>query len=156
MDDEVFMREALGEARLGFAEGEVPIGAIVVQDGRIIGRGHNRKESQSDPTAHAEVLALREAAQSTGSWRLPGTTLYATAEPCLMCLGAALQARVSRIVFGCREPKFGAVVQLAEDGHLRNANHCLTVTGGVLEQECSQLLQDFFAERRREPSPEPE
>ena len=153
------MREALGEARLAFAEGEVPIGAIVVAaDGRIIGKGHNRKESQSDPTAHAEVLALRAAAQSTGSWRLPGTTLYATAEPCLMCIGAALQARVSRIVFGCLEPKFGAVSRLPrdEDGHLRHANHCLLVKEGVLEEECAQLLRDFFAERRREPPPVPE
>lgn len=152
------MFEALDEARLGFAEGEVPIGAIVVAEGCVIGRGHNRKEGQSDPTAHAEVLALRAASQSTGSWRLPGTTLYATAEPCLMCVGAALQARVSRIVFGCREPKFGALSRLPrdEDGRLRNANHCLIVTGGVLEQQCSQLLQDFFAERRGKPSPEPE
>ena len=146
------MREALDEARLAFAEGEVPIGSVIVKDGRIIGRGRNRKEALCDPTAHAEVLALRQAAQSTRSWRLLGTTLYTTAEPCLMCLGAALQARVSSIVFGCREPKFGAVSHLIENGHFRNANHCLTVKAGVLEQQCAQLLQDFFAKRRTEVS----
>ncbi len=152
MDDEALMREALVEARLAFAEGEVPIGSVVVKDGRIIGRGHNRKEALCDPTAHAEVLALRQAAQSTNSWRLIETTLYTTAEPCLMCLGAALQARVSGIVFGCREPKFGAVSHLIENGHLQNANHSLTVKDGVLEQQCAQLLQDFFAKRRTEVS----
>ena len=144
------MREALVEARLAFAEGEVPIGSVVVDDGRVIGRGHNRKEALCDPTAHAEVLALRQASQSTGSWRLLGTTLFSTAEPCLLCLGAALQARVGRIVFGCREPKFGAVFRLAEEGHLRDANHELVVKGGVLEQQCAQLLQEFFAKRRAE------
>ena len=150
MDDEALMREALVEARLAFAEGEVPIGSVVVDDGRVIGRGHNRKEALCDPTAHAEVLALRQASQSTGSWRLLGTTLFSTAEPCLLCLGAALQARVGRIVFGCREPKFGAVFRLAEEGHLRDANHELVVKGGVLEQQCAQLLQEFFAKRRAE------
>ena len=152
MDDEALMREALEEARQAFEEGEVPIGSVVVKDGRIVGRGRNRKEALCDPTAHAEVLALRQAAESTGSWRLSGTTLYTTAEPCLMCLGAAMQARVCRIVFGCREPKFGAVFRFAEDGHLRDGNHCLTVKGGVLEQQCAQMLQDFFAKRRTEAS----
>ncbi len=152
MDDEALMMEALDEARLAAAEGEVPIGAVVVRAGCVIGRGYNRKESLSDPTAHAEVLAIRQAAQSMGSWRLLDTTLISTAEPCLLCLGAALQARVGRIVFGCREPKFGALCRLSEKGLLKDANHEIVVKGGVLEQECAQLLREFFARRRAEAS----
>jgi len=152
MDDDAAMREALDEARLSFDEGEVPIGSVIVKDGRIVGRGHNRKEALCDPTAHAEVLALRGAARSINSWRLLGATLYTTAEPCLMCLGAALQARVSRIVYGCREPKFGAAVRLAEDGQFQDSNHTVIIVGGLLEEQCAHLLKAFFAQRRAEPS----
>lgn len=142
------MLEALREARDGLLEGEVPIGAVVVIDGEILGRGHNRKESLQDPTAHAETIALREASARVGSWRLEGATLYATAEPCLMCLGAALQARVGRIVYGCPEPKFGAVRLMQADGVLKFGNHRLTVVGGVLQDECAALLKRFFATKR--------
>ncbi|HUT02442.1 MAG TPA: nucleoside deaminase [bacterium] len=148
MDDESLIKEALHEARSAFAEGEVPIGAVVARDGQILGRGHNSKENLCDPTAHAEILALRQAAQFTGSWRLTGSTLYATAEPCLMCLGAALQARVGTIVFGCEEPKFGAVRLLARDSIVKAGNHALIVRGGVLAQECAEILRDFFETRR--------
>ncbi|MBN1594196.1 MAG: nucleoside deaminase [Candidatus Coatesbacteria bacterium] len=145
MDDEFLMRAALEEARLALAEGEVPIGSVVVLKDRIIGCGHNRKESLNDPTAHAEILAIRQAAESIGSWRLCGATLYATAEPCTMCVGAIIHARLDRLVFGCREPKFGAVFRFVQDGSLRDGNHELVVKSGVLEDECAGLMREFFA-----------
>ncbi len=149
MDDEALMKEALHEAQSAFAEGEVPIGAVVAKDGQILGRGHNSKENLCDPTAHAEILALRQAGRFSRSWRLTGSTLYVTAEPCLMCLGAALQARVATIVFGCEEPKFGAVRLLAQDDIVRAGNHKLIVQGGILAQECAEVLRSFFETKRR-------
>jgi len=149
MDDEALMKEALHEAQSAFAEGEVPIGAVVAKDGQILGRGHNSKENLCDPTAHAEILALRQAGRFSRNWRLTGSALYVTAEPCLMCLGAALQARVATIVFGCEEPKFGALRLLAQDDIVRAGNHKLIVQGGILAQECAEVLRSFFETKRR-------
>lgn len=142
------MLEALAEARDALAGGEVPVGAVVVRDGEVIGRGHNAMIGSRDPTAHAEVVALREAARKAGNYRLVGTTLYATVEPCPMCCGAALHARVSRVVFGAVDPKAGGAVslyRLLEDPRL---NHRAEVLGGVLAEECGALLRSFFESRR--------
>ena len=143
------MRLAIAEARKAESEGEVPVGAILVRDRRIIGVGHNRPIGLVDPTAHAEILALRQAASRTGNYRLPGTTLYATVEPCAMCAGSLVHARVSRLVFGTLDPRAGAVkthFQIVTEPAL---NHRVEVTSGVLEQECRSLLQHFFRERRQ-------
>ena len=142
------MRAALAEARAGLAAGEVPIGAIVVLDDVIIGHAHNAPIASSDPTAHAEVLALREAARKTGNYRLPGATLYATLEPCVMCCGAAIHARVARVVYGALDPKAGAIEsrhRLLDDGR---SNHRIETLGGVLEADCAALLKEFFEARR--------
>ena len=146
--DAEWMREALAEARRALAEGEVPVGAVVVRDDEVIGRGHNAPVDSQDPTAHAEVLALREAAQKVGNYRLPGTTLYATVEPCPMCCGAALHARVSRVVFGAVDPKAGAAVSLYRLLDDQRLNHQAEVLGGVLAEECGALLRTFFESRR--------
>jgi tRNA(adenine34) deaminase len=143
------MREALAEARRGEAADEVPIGAVVVADGIIVGRGHNAPVASSDPTAHAEVLALRDAAAKVGNYRLPGATLYATVEPCAMCCGAIVNARLARVVYGARDAKAGAVeslYRLLDDGRL---NHRVDATGGVLASESAALLRAFFDRRRR-------
>ena len=142
------MRIALEEARRAGEEGEVPIGAVLVSEGEVIGRGRNRPISLSDPTAHAEILALREGAARMGNYRLPGSTLYVTIEPCTMCAGAILQARVRRLVFGAEDLKTGAVrsiYSLLEDERL---NHRVEVISGVLLAECREILQRFFRERR--------
>lgn len=145
-----FMKEALREAEKGFSEGEVPVGALVVhQDGRILAAAHNRPISLQDPTAHAEVLAIRAAASKCGNYRLPGAALIVTIEPCSMCMGAALNARISRLVFGASDPKAGAagsVFDLARSGAL---NHRIEVVSGILEEECSGLMQEFFSLRRK-------
>jgi tRNA(adenine34) deaminase len=147
--DFYYMGEALAAARLALAAGEVPVGAVLVgEDGAILARAHNRPLGACDPTAHAEVLALREAALLLGNYRLPQVTFYVTIEPCLMCLGALLQARVQRVVFGAPDPKAGACVslyRLPEDPRL---NHRIEVQGGVREAECRELLQEFFKKRR--------
>ena len=148
MDAEVFMRAALAEARAGLAAGEVPIGAIVVLDDVIIGQAHNAPIASSDPTAHAEVLALREAARKTGNYRLPGAALYATLEPCVMCCGAAIHARVARVVYGALDPKAGAIEsrhRLLDDGR---SNHRIETLGRVLDADCAALLKEFFEARR--------
>jgi tRNA(adenine34) deaminase len=148
-DDERFMREALEEARRGAARGEVPVGAVVVMDGAIVSRAHNAPIGLADPTAHAEVLALRAAGEKRGNYRLTGATLYATVEPCPMCCGAALHARVARVVYGARDPKAGAVqslYRLLDDGRL---NHRATATGGVMAAEAAALLGAFFETKRR-------
>jgi tRNA(adenine34) deaminase len=148
MDDHHYMGEALDAAREGLTAGEVPVGAVLVGQGEVLARAYNRPLGSSDPTAHAEVLALRSAAARLGNYRLPGTTLYVTIEPCIMCLGALIQARVARLVFGAADPKGGACVslyRLPEDPRL---NHRLEVTGGVREGECRDLLQAFFKARR--------
>ncbi|MEY4215420.1 MAG: hypothetical protein RL458_3646 [Pseudomonadota bacterium] len=143
------MRAALEQARLALASGEVPVGAVVVQAGRIIGRGHNHPINRHDPSAHAEVLALRDAGAALGNYRLPGCDLYVTLEPCVMCAGAIQHARIRRVVFGAQDPKTGAcgsVVNLFEDRRL--APHT-AVAAGVLADESASLLRGFFADRRR-------
>lgn len=142
------MRAALDEARAAAAHGDVPIGAVVVHAGRVIGRGHNERELQGDPTAHAEVLALREAAAALGSWRVLDSTLYVTLEPCAMCAGAIVLARIPRVVYGAPDPKAGAagsVLDVLADPRL---NHRPDVQAGVLAEDCGDLLRAFFAERR--------
>ena len=145
--DEVFMESALAQARLALAAREVPIGAAVVAGGRVIGEGFNQPISATDPTAHAEIVALQRAAIATGNYRLVGCTLYVTVEPCLMCVGAAFNARIDRLVYGADEPKFGAVrsVMRAEDVRL---NHRFEVVAGVREEECRALMVEFFRARR--------
>jgi tRNA(adenine34) deaminase len=148
VDDEGFMREALDEARRGADAGEVPVGAVVVMDGAVVARAHNAPVALADPTAHAEVLALRMAGEKRGNYRLAGATLYATVEPCPMCCGAALHARVARVVYGARDPKAGAVeslYRLLDDSRM---NHRVAATGGVLADEAAGLLRAFFETRR--------
>ena len=146
--DEQYMHEALQLARAAGEAGEVPVGAVIVRDGAVIGRGHNRPVSGSDPTAHAEIVALRDAGAAIGNYRLAGCTLYVTIEPCAMCAGAIMHARISRLVYGAADPKAGAcgsVVDLFADGRL---NHHATVTRDVMAGAAGKLLQDFFAARR--------
>lgn len=143
-----FMQIALDLAREAAAAGEVPVGAVVVQDGSIIGEGRNSPIAASDPTAHAEVNAMRDAARSIGNYRLIGTTLYVTVEPCLMCVGAALLARIGRLVYGCREPKSGALGSVFDVGRDGRANHRLEVCAGICADDASLLLQQFFRVRR--------
>jgi tRNA(adenine34) deaminase len=147
-DDRAWMETALAEARRGAASGEVPIGAVVVCDGRELARAHNAPIGLCDPTAHAEVLALRRAALVRGAYRLPGAVLYATIEPCPLCVGAALQARVARIVYGARDPKAGALGSVVDLGSVRGFNHRFAVDGGVLADEAASLLRAFFRARR--------
>jgi tRNA(adenine34) deaminase len=147
-DDVAFMGLALDQARRAVVAGEVPIGAVVVLDGRVIGRGHNQPIGSNDPTAHAEIVALRQAAREMGNYRLPGAVLYATVEPCPMCCGAALHARLARVVYGAPDPKAGAarsLYRLLEDPRL---NHQVAVTGGVRSGESAALLTEFFRARR--------
>lgn len=149
--DEHWMGLALDQARAAAASGDVPVGAVIVIGDRIVGRGRNRREVDRDPTAHAEIVALREAASALGQWRVEGT-LVVTQEPCPMCAGALVNARVARLVFGCPNPKAGAVAtlyQLVSDPRL---NHRVAVTSGVRAAECAAVLQEFFAELRRGPS----
>ena len=146
--DEQFMREALALASGGVVAGEVPVGAVVVMGGRIVGRGRNAPVAQMDPTAHAEILAIREAALRVGNYRLTGATLYCTLEPCVMCAGALVAARIGRVVFGARDLRFGGVrskFQLADSEVL---NHRVEVVEGILAVECVELLRDFFESRR--------
>ncbi|MFQ5328774.1 MAG: tRNA adenosine(34) deaminase TadA [Thermodesulfobacteriota bacterium] len=148
-DDERFMAEAIGEAGKAREKGEVPVGALVVCAGEIVGRGHNLREGSGDPTAHAEVVAIREAARRLGGWRLAGATLYVTLEPCIMCMGAILQSRIATLVFGCSDPKGGAcgsLYDLSNDGRL---NHSVNVVSGVCAEETAGLLTDFFAALRQ-------
>jgi len=145
---EPFMREALTLARASGDAGEVPVGAVVVLDGRVIGRGRNQPITSHDPTAHAEVMALRDAARQVGNYRLPGATLYVTLEPCLMCVGALTHARIGTVVYGATEPKAGAM-ESSQRAHEHPAlNHRITVVSGVLAAECRELLQSFFSARR--------
>jgi len=141
------MRLALEQAAVGRAEGEVPVGAVVVLNGAVVGRGYNRPIGASDPTAHAEVLALREASRAAGNYRLPGATLYVTVEPCLMCVGAIVHARVATVVFGVGDPKGGAVRSLLDPNTL-SLNHRFEAVEGVLADECREVLQAFFRLRR--------
>lgn len=141
------MREALRQARAAGRRGEVPVGAVVVREGRVIARGSNRPVRTVDPTAHAEVVALRAAARKTGNYRLAGCDLYATIEPCAMCLGAVLQARIGRLVYGAADPKAGAVKSIVRFP-VHKTNHRLHVRGGVLADECAEVLREFFRARR--------
>lgn len=149
-DDLRHMRAALDQANNAWALGEVPVGAVVVKDGEVIATGFNQPIGRHDPTAHAEIMALRRAAEKLGNYRLPGCTLYVTLEPCVMCSGAMMHARLERVVFGAPDPKTGAggsVVNLFEQQQL---NHHTALQGGVMSEECGQLLRDFFAMRREE------
>ena len=146
--DEQAMRDALGEARMALAHGDVPVGAVVVHNGEIIASRHNEREKSGDPTAHAEVLALRDAAARLGRWRLEDCTLYVTLEPCVMCAGALLNARIGRLVFGAPDPKAGATSSLYNVCVDPRLNHNPPFRHGVLAVECSALVSDFFAERR--------
>ncbi len=142
------MRLALAEAAYGRTLNEVPIGAVVVADGKVVGAGCNSPISSTDPTAHAEVNALRAAASAMENYRLTGVTLYVTVEPCLMCVGAMIHARVGHIVYGASEPRCGALVSVARAHETPGLNHQLTVLGGVLEEECRTVMQEFFKEKR--------
>ena len=142
------MRQALAEAARAADAGEVPVGAIVVLDDVVIGTGFNQPISSTDPTAHAEIVAVRAAAARAGNYRLTGSTLYVTVEPCLMCVGAMVHARVQRVIFGTTEPKAGALVSMTRAHELPALNHRLEVTGGVLEDDCRAVIQAFFRSRR--------
>ena len=148
MDHDILMRAALDEAQRGRVAGEVPIGAVVAIGGLIIGRGFNQPISSGDPTAHAEIVAIREAAARAGNYRLTGATLCVTIEPCLMCVGALVHARVGMLVFGAAEPKSGAITSTVRGGELPGHNHRFEVVAGVREDECRDLLQLFFKQRR--------
>lgn len=149
MTHDDFMRAALDEAARAQAAGEVPIGAVVAVDGAIVARGFNQPISAVDPTAHAEVVALREAARALGNYRLTDAVVYVTLEPCLMCVGALVHARVREVVYGAAEPKTGALVSTVRALETPQLNHRFAVTGGVLEGECRDIVQAFFRDRRR-------
>jgi tRNA(adenine34) deaminase len=148
MTHDQFMRLALDEARRGAAQGEVPVGAVVVVDEQVVGAGFNQPLSAVDPTAHAEIVALRTAARAAGNYRLSGATLYVTVEPCLMCVGAMVHARIGRLVYGADEPKSGAIVSTMPAHESPGLNHRFAVVSGVLADECRVLIQDFFQARR--------
>lgn len=147
-DHDAFMGEALDAARRAEAAGEVPIGAVVVLDGRVIGRGCNHPISAGDPTAHAEIAAIRDAARAIGNYRLTGAALYVTIEPCLMCVGALVHARIATLVYGAPEPRTGAVESTVRGGDLPGHNHRFAAIGGVRGDECRTLMQEFFRRRR--------
>ena len=149
MSDAAWMAEAIREAELAASEGEIPVGCVIVRDGEIIARGHNLREQTGDPTAHAEVVAIRRAAQALGCWKLEGCTLYVTLEPCPMCAGAISQARISRLIYGASDPAYGcagSVYRIPEDPAF---NHFCICDGGVLEADCRSLLEHFFRNQRR-------
>ena len=149
-DDQTYMQLALDEARKAADEGEVPIGAVVVCDGRVIARAHNRRELDHDPSAHAEFAAMVQASQALGRWRLTGCTVYVTLEPCLMCAGLMVNSRIDRCVYGAPDPKGGALGTLYDVSHDPRLNHEFEVTPGVCEQECAGVLREFFRARRAE------
>ncbi len=146
--DEKFMRAALAEAKVAEQLGEVPVGALVVRNGAVIGAGLNRPVQDSDPTAHAEIIAMRAAATAEQNYRLAGTTLYVTLEPCAMCIGAMLHARIQRLVFGAYDLQAGAAGSVIDLSNNRKFNHRIAVNGGLLAEECGQLLTRFFSGRR--------
>ena len=150
MNDIRFMKEALQEARKALEKDEPPVGAVIVKDGAIIACGHNLREALQDPTAHAEMLAIRAAAASLGRWRLSDCTMYVTLEPCAMCAGAMVLARLHRLVYGADDPKAGAVNSLMNLASDERLNHQIEVQSGVLAQECGDLLRNFFSSRRRD------
>ena len=146
--DRQFMQKALSQAKLAAVAGEVPVGAVLVRDGQVISTGFNQPITNSDPSAHAEMMALRAAAQSESNYRLPGTTLYVTLEPCTMCAGAMLHARGERVVFGAADPKTGAAGSVLDVFSEKQIRHQTQVEGGIMGEECGQVLRDFFKERR--------
>lgn len=149
-DDEKFMGLAIEQARIAGRMGEVPIGAVITDGAdKVVSNGYNLREAANDPTAHAEIIAIRNAGEAYGSWRLEGSTIYVTVEPCLMCMGAIILARIKRLVFGARDPKAGAVLSVYEIGSDRRLNHSVEVTEGVCAEECSTLLTDFFKALRK-------
>jgi len=149
-DDERYMGVAIESAKIAEDNGDVPIGAVIVREGKIIAKAYNQREQLQDPTAHAEIIALTQAAAAVENWHLDGCTMYVTLEPCCMCAGALVLSRMDRLVFGCRDPKAGACGSLYNIVADERLNHRLEVTAGVLEGECSELLQVFFARRRIE------
>jgi len=149
-DDESFMARAIARARAGAAGGEVPVGAVAVCDGTVVGAAHNQPIGTNDPTAHAEILAIREAARALGAYRLTGVTLYVTLEPCVMCVGAMVNARIARLVYGARDEKAGALGSVYDIGRDGRLNHRMEVAGGVMETECAELLREFFRARRED------
>ncbi|GGE06342.1 tRNA-specific adenosine deaminase [Marinithermofilum abyssi] len=149
MNHELYMKEAIAEAKKAESIGEVPIGCVIVREGEIVGRGHNLRETDKDPTAHAEIIAIRKAAERLGGWRLMGCTLYVTLEPCPMCAGAIMLSRMERVVYGAVDPKggcAGTLMNLLQDSRF---NHQVAVEAGVMEQECGALLTQFFRNLRR-------
>ena len=146
--DLAYMRLALEQAMKASVQGEVPIGAVLVRDDQVLAHAHNFRESWQDPTAHAEIVAIREAATQSGSWRLTGTTLYVTLEPCAMCIGAIILARIPRLVFGATDPKAGACGSVFDLSKEQRLNHCVEVVSGILERESQELLQTFFKNLR--------
>jgi tRNA(adenine34) deaminase len=145
------MTAALEQARRALQEGEVPIGAVVVLSGAIVGRGYNQPISAGDPTAHAEIVAIRDAAKATGNYRLTGATLVVTVEPCLMCVGALVHARIGTLVYGAAEPRTGAVASTVRGGELPGHNHRFEAVGGIRADECRELIQEFFRKKRSAP-----
>lgn len=154
MDDRVYMQLALEQAQLAFDLGEVPIGAVLVMDGEVIARAHNRRETWHDATAHAELMVIQEACKTLGRWRLSGATLYVTIEPCTMCAGAMVLARVDRVVYGSPDPKAGAAESLFNVVDNQALNHRLQVTAGVMEEECRDIMKTFFRQRREKATSE--
>jgi len=146
--DEYFMNEAIKEALKAYEKGEIPVGAVVVINGQIVSRAHNIKETTNDPTSHAEILAIREAGRALGAWRLTEATIYVTKEPCIMCSGAIVNARIKRLVYGCDDKKGGGALSLYKIVQDSRLNHQVEVKRGVLEEECSLLLKKFFKELR--------
>ena len=149
MDPEKYMREALLEAQKAFQKGEVPVGAVVEHDGVIIGRGHNLTETAKDPTGHAEMIAIRQAAETLGGWRLSGCRLYVTTEPCSMCSGAIVLSRIEKLYIGTMDPKAGACGSLTNIPQDPRLNHFVEIETGILQEECAQLLKEFFRELRK-------
>lgn len=148
MNHRLYMEMALEEAKLAYDKGEVPIGAVLVHDGQVIAQAHNLRETGGDPTAHAEVVAIRQGAKQLGGWRLANTTLYVTIEPCSMCAGAIVNARIPNLVYGALDPKAGGVDSVFNITANPLLNHQVNVIGGVMEAECAQLMKDFFRARR--------
>lgn len=150
-NDESMMRLALEQARLAAGAGEVPVGAVIIKDGEVIGLGHNRNLLDNDPTAHAEIVALRQAAARVGNHRLPGCEIFVTIEPCAMCAGALVHARLARLIFGADDSKAGAVSSVMQVLNHPRLNHQMEVTSGVLAEDCSRMLKEFFQSRRERP-----
>ena len=151
--DAYFMKEALKEAKKAALKGEVPIGAVIVKENKIIARGHNLRETTADPLAHAEIIAIKKASIKLRSWRILNATIYVTLEPCIMCMGALIQARVPRLVFGCHDPKGGAAGTLYDLSNDRRLNHRIKLAAGVMAADCEKMLKDFFKGLRKKISP---